>query len=91
MNAKLLEVTLDTWSKLDNDTTFEVAGIWSEDVEDLLSIPLPPNVTRAEPKMDDEKVSIIKWSKEDGVTLQCKINWEFHLIEFERSAITIDK
>uniref|UniRef100_A0A1I7Y6N6 Glyco_hydro_18 domain-containing protein n=1 Tax=Steinernema glaseri TaxID=37863 RepID=A0A1I7Y6N6_9BILA len=91
MNAKLLEATLDTWSKLDIDTFFEVGGVWSEDLEDLLSIPLPPNVTREEPTMDGEKVSIIKWTKEDGARLQCKIDWEFHNIKFKRSTITIDK
>uniref|UniRef100_A0A1I7Y694 Ig-like domain-containing protein n=1 Tax=Steinernema glaseri TaxID=37863 RepID=A0A1I7Y694_9BILA len=89
LNAKLLEATLDTWSKLDNDSFFTVGGPWSKDVEDLLSIPLPPNVTRAEPTMDGEKVSTIEWTKEDGATLQCKIEW--NNIEFQRSAITIDK
>uniref|UniRef100_A0A1I7ZWX1 FBA_2 domain-containing protein n=1 Tax=Steinernema glaseri TaxID=37863 RepID=A0A1I7ZWX1_9BILA len=93
MNAKLLEATLDTWSKLDNDSFFTVGGAWSKDVEDLLSIPLPPNVTREEPTMDGEKVSTIEWTKEDGATLQCKIVWDicYDFISFTRSSIAVDE
>uniref|UniRef100_A0A1I7ZWV9 PRKCSH domain-containing protein n=1 Tax=Steinernema glaseri TaxID=37863 RepID=A0A1I7ZWV9_9BILA len=74
MNTTLLKATLDTWSKLNKKCFFRVGGRWTEDMETLLSVPLPPNVTRAEPKADEENV--IFWTREDGSTLNCWISWE---------------
>uniref|UniRef100_A0A1I8AH84 DUF789 domain-containing protein n=1 Tax=Steinernema glaseri TaxID=37863 RepID=A0A1I8AH84_9BILA len=84
LSSKILNATMDSWINLDEGSYLSVSGPWYDDLEPVLSIPLPPNVTRTQPKVevDDEDVSIVLWTKENGFTLSCVLYWTRQYILF---------
>uniref|UniRef100_A0A1I8AGL8 Ig-like domain-containing protein n=1 Tax=Steinernema glaseri TaxID=37863 RepID=A0A1I8AGL8_9BILA len=84
LNTKILNATMDSWNNLDEGSYLHVSGYWYDDLEPILSIPMPPNVTRTQHKVevDDEDVSLILWTKENGFTLSCTLTWTRNYILF---------
>uniref|UniRef100_A0A1I7YF04 Sugar phosphate phosphatase n=1 Tax=Steinernema glaseri TaxID=37863 RepID=A0A1I7YF04_9BILA len=81
LSPKILKAVLEAWDKAVNLSFFNVTAPWHDDLELILSIPLPPNVSRTEPKTNKHK-SVVMWSKEDGSVLSCSLYWEEHFIRF---------
>uniref|UniRef100_A0A1I7Y6I6 NodB homology domain-containing protein n=1 Tax=Steinernema glaseri TaxID=37863 RepID=A0A1I7Y6I6_9BILA len=83
MCPSILKIIFDAWDKVDN--YFEFSTPWCGDLEPMLSIPLPPDVTRTQGKMMDENTSVVLWSKENGSVLSCSVSWGSngcHYMEF---------
>uniref|UniRef100_A0A1I8AG26 CVNH domain-containing protein n=2 Tax=Steinernema glaseri TaxID=37863 RepID=A0A1I8AG26_9BILA len=76
LNPTILKAVLDAWYRV--ETSFSAYAPWNGDLEPLLSIPLPQNVTRTqpEPKRRGGDESFIVWTKEDGSALACMVRAE---------------
>uniref|UniRef100_A0A1I7YES0 F-box domain-containing protein n=1 Tax=Steinernema glaseri TaxID=37863 RepID=A0A1I7YES0_9BILA len=66
ISRRILEITVNAWSEADNNF-FEVYSPWYGDLGPVLSIPVPPNVTRTEYKISEEYS--VRWSKRNGCIL----------------------
>uniref|UniRef100_A0A1I8AGS3 TIR domain-containing protein n=1 Tax=Steinernema glaseri TaxID=37863 RepID=A0A1I8AGS3_9BILA len=73
LNPTILKAVFDAWYRAEN--SFSAAGPWNGDIEALLSIPVPQNVTRTQPKpkTKGEDESFIVWTKDNGFALQCMV------------------
>uniref|UniRef100_A0A1I7ZWR6 mRNA_cap_enzyme domain-containing protein n=1 Tax=Steinernema glaseri TaxID=37863 RepID=A0A1I7ZWR6_9BILA len=63
---------------MEDSKEFNASAPWNDDLQLLLSIPVPPTVTRTQPdgkKNPNPKFhkSYILWTKEDGSALGCTV------------------
>uniref|UniRef100_A0A1I7ZP52 FBA_2 domain-containing protein n=1 Tax=Steinernema glaseri TaxID=37863 RepID=A0A1I7ZP52_9BILA len=87
LNSTILKAVFDAWyrmEKIDHErwllrgSHFTAYVPWNYDLEQLLAIPVPPNVIRTQrkPKEKDSDESFILWTREDGSALACRAGRE---------------
>uniref|UniRef100_A0A1I7YDN4 SHSP domain-containing protein n=1 Tax=Steinernema glaseri TaxID=37863 RepID=A0A1I7YDN4_9BILA len=82
LSAKIFEAIVNAWNKAENLSSLNVYGPWHAGSEEVLFVPVPPSVTRKLLKAQEENKSFTVWSKENGSTLSCTIDYTEHKIQF---------
>uniref|UniRef100_A0A1I7Y6H6 Tudor domain-containing protein n=1 Tax=Steinernema glaseri TaxID=37863 RepID=A0A1I7Y6H6_9BILA len=75
LTPKILEVILNAWDTVEDFNIFFASTPWHAGPEEVLLLPVPPNATRKLLKAEDASKEFIVWSKEDGSTLSCTIDY----------------
>uniref|UniRef100_A0A1I7XYS0 FBA_2 domain-containing protein n=1 Tax=Steinernema glaseri TaxID=37863 RepID=A0A1I7XYS0_9BILA len=82
LNSTILKALFDAWYRKEKFGHFGVCANWDGDLEPVLSIPVPPNVTRTQlkPKKQEDNIFpmpeikyYILWTREDESALVCVI------------------
>uniref|UniRef100_A0A1I7Y6A0 F-box domain-containing protein n=1 Tax=Steinernema glaseri TaxID=37863 RepID=A0A1I7Y6A0_9BILA len=81
LSSTILEAIVNAWDKA--DSFLYVCAPWQSGFEEVLLVPVWPNVTRKLLKAKYENKYFIVWSKESGSTLSCTIDFTERKISFD--------
>uniref|UniRef100_A0A1I7Y698 DUF1917 domain-containing protein n=1 Tax=Steinernema glaseri TaxID=37863 RepID=A0A1I7Y698_9BILA len=80
LSTLIMEAIVNAWDKADN--YLYVCTPRYTGLEEVLSVPVPPGVSRRLLKAKDENKYFMVWSKEKGSMLSCTIDYVEHKISF---------
>uniref|UniRef100_A0A1I7Y759 DUF3396 domain-containing protein n=1 Tax=Steinernema glaseri TaxID=37863 RepID=A0A1I7Y759_9BILA len=79
ISRRILEMVVNAWNEADSNR-FQVHSPWYGGLDPVLSISVPPNVTRTEHKISEQNRYLVLWSKENGSTLRVSLFWNDHYL-----------
>ncbi|KAK0427815.1 hypothetical protein QR680_010438 [Steinernema hermaphroditum] len=86
VTIEIVKAAVDSWVRGDEKRYLSVSGNIGVTPAEILSIPMPENVTRREEEGDEEGDFCVRWTKEDGSNLLCELYFSHDLTVIESSA-----
>uniref|UniRef100_A0A1I7Y6P6 SLC12 domain-containing protein n=1 Tax=Steinernema glaseri TaxID=37863 RepID=A0A1I7Y6P6_9BILA len=84
LTPRIMQAIVNAWDKA--DSYLYVCTPRYTGLEEVLSVPVPPNVNRRLLKAKYKNKYFIIWSKDSGSTLSCTLNYAEHKISFNSPA-----
>ncbi|KAK0427598.1 hypothetical protein QR680_010317 [Steinernema hermaphroditum] len=86
VTIRIVKAAVDSWVRDDGEKALVVYGNVGVTSTEIVSIPLPENVTRREEGGEEQGHFCVRWTKENGSSLRCELQFFNDLVVLESSA-----